>query len=334
MSFFKNLFGKKKVPDEAHKVQNAPQQRQKKEPPQKISKENRVFDLMLPTFLYWFRDGKMFSTNMNDYPVYLKNVVDNPPHFFKWLIAKGFLVHATPEESLKKLTVGELKSILENEDLASTGKKSKLIETIITNIPPQRIENLLPPVYVPSEKSQSFKKNSDYYNYLTVKKYNLEFEEYMMVRQKITKYVPRPRDIAWAVMNKQSTQYFVDQKYGLFRNVRLSQFYFLKDENKLANAYQMLLAVLYIDLTGFCNGGSRSQIDENLLAPKIVEWINKYQEYYRGKDSIEKVKALSGDLPSYFTDKQFEEILNLIFKNPNLVYEDVLDHFGIPYERP
>lgn len=60
-------------------------------------------------------------------------------HALENLAANGFLEWAPKAHSLSSLKVAELRGILENSDLPTTGKKADLVDRIVSNIPEDQI---------------------------------------------------------------------------------------------------------------------------------------------------------------------------------------------------
>ncbi len=59
------------------------------------------------------------------------------------LEAKGFIRKALPHESLLKMTVPEIKNILTQNSLSTTGKKAELIERVLGNIDFEKLKTII-----------------------------------------------------------------------------------------------------------------------------------------------------------------------------------------------
>lgn len=216
--------------------------------------------------------------------------IRNPVAYHKDLIAQGYFDQAPLSAILKTFKVVELKQLLAQMGKPSTGKKEVLIERVAEAAPKEFIDQLCPDkLYVLSEKGQHFL--SEHQNCVLVHKHKtnwgIDWHEFdANFRPGLSFY-----DVAWGIFNRR----VVADKNTFGRNEYLHMYQLLAEEGKRGHAFEMLLRVLYIDLSGVCASGSFQLYREGIyskkdlrehfgiaimLAPGIVNPIADFTDLY------------------------------------------------------
>lgn len=111
-----------------------------------------VMDILVATFLKWSKNGKSLDETDEKYPKYLTaNYFSGKCHeLHQRLIDLEYLIEADAESILSSLKVVDLKDILSEHALPTSGKKQTLIKRIIENISIKDLD--IQRVYIPSDK--------------------------------------------------------------------------------------------------------------------------------------------------------------------------------------
>ena len=276
-------------------------------------------------FLYWAKNGKPYDENPKKYPVYFfyGYGITDMPGFFRTMIKQGYVEPIGIGEKLKKIRVADLRQILQDNGLPAKGKKEDLLNRIVQAVPQEKIpKNLLGrDIYIPSKKGIEFIRNNSFYDFLTVKKYCIEWSDFECARRSITSFVPSAHDIAWAVLNNKTIEYLKSMDFGMYRNIFLSKYRLLHDEGRDELAFVQLLCAFYLDLSGWENAGKRVKKDDAItfaLSTALPGLI------YDARDALtettfEQVFRHIGAITSYIDRDQFEKITRLCICNRGLV---------------
>lgn len=290
MSFFSKLFSKKETP-------------QTDSMPVKVSfteSVNPTYSPEIPalqgdyakTVFLWAHDKASPVRKKDEYARYFlyECGIRNPVTYHKELIAQGYFAPAPVIAILKTLKVAELKQLLAQMGKPATGKKEVLIERISESASKELIDQLCPDkLYVLSEKGQQFL--NEHKNYVLVHKHKtnwgIDWHEFdAHYRPGLSFY-----DVAWGIFNKR----IIADKNTFGRNEYLHMYQLLAEEGKRERAFEMLLRVLYIDLSGVCASGSYQLYREGIyskkdlrehfsiaimLAPGIVNPIADFADLY------------------------------------------------------
>ena len=215
--------------------------------------------------------------------------IRNPSKYHRELISSGYFLEATAEQNLSSLKVTELKEILSALGQSTTGKKDTLIWRIANNADDDLIAQYCPEkLYVLSEMGQAFLcEHDDYVMVHKHKNWGVTWQEYDSHKIHGQNYY----DTMWTIFNEQLSKQPRD--YG--RSQYLFMYQLLREEGKQEHALQMLLRVLYIDLSGvegmqwydmYHNGFyNQKEVRECfniaiMLAPGILEPIKEFEDIY------------------------------------------------------
>lgn len=198
------------------------------------------------TIFLWAHSKASPVKNNGDYARYFlyECGIRNPSKYHRELIADGFFEAASIEQALNALKVTELKEILVEIGQATTGKKDALIWRIANNADPLIVARYCPErLYMLSETGRLFlEEHDDYVMVHKHKNWGVDWKEYDAHKVSGQSYY----DTMLSIFNEQ----IANNSQSLGRNLYLYMFQLLSEEGKRASALQMLLRVLYIDLSG------------------------------------------------------------------------------------
>ena len=172
--------------------------------------------------------------------------IKNPRQYHIDLINDGYFQEATYKEVLNTFSAKNLKEILEHENQPKTGKKELLINRIIENIDEDVIKSYITePYYIISKKGYDFVQT--HYDYVLLHKYkrfNIDWREYD--KKKMPGY--SFYDTVWGILNER----VMEDKRNFGRNQYMFMYEICRDQGKRDRALELILTVLYIDLSGSC----------------------------------------------------------------------------------
>ena len=223
--------------------------------------------------------------------------IRNPSKYHRELIAEGYFVEASVEQMLSSLKISELKEILGALGQSTTGKKDALVWRVANNADEALIERYCPEKqYALSEKGNEFLRvHDDYVLVHKHKNWGISWKEYDAHKVPGQNYY----DTMWEIFNEQLSKQPRD--YG--RTQYLFLYQLLSEEGKREHALQMLLRVLYIDLSGiegmqwydmYRQGIYKEKEIRDLfniaimLAPGIIHPIKEFEDVYTD-DIVEKL---------------------------------------------
>lgn len=225
--------------------------------------------------------------------------INNPAKFHRELIDAGYFVEATVEQMLAALKVSELKEILTVIGQPTTGKKDVLIECIVNNASGALISKYCPErLYILSELGETFlQEHNDYVMVHKHKSWGVGWKEYDAHKISGRSYY----DTMWAIFNEQLAN--GPRDFG--RNQYLCMYQLLKEEEKRIPALEMLLRVLYIDLSGV----------------EGMQWYDMYRQgLYKEKDVRECFSIAIMTAPGIlnpikeFSDVYSDELVDRIYE--------------------
>ncbi len=195
-----------------------------------------------------------YTTDQTDFPQfwYYQYAVSDPSELLKSLQQKGFTRSATAAESLSRLTIPQLKSILLENGLKASGKKADLVNAVISGIDPEALEKAVKKRrYVLTELGQSELKDNAYIPYLHSHK-SLDISIWD-INKKVANYPKKLwRDLIWGELQRQSYEamrYISSGNWGLFVNNQYQQVDFLLEEGKNEEAFEILVNAIHNQLT-------------------------------------------------------------------------------------
>ena len=263
------------------------------------TKINNVFDNDIPalqgdyakTIFLWAHNKASAIRNDDEYVRYFlyECGIRNPSAYHKELINEGYFQNASTEDILSNLKVSELKEILSSLGQSGTGKKEVLIERVLQNADETFIKKFCSEeLYVLSQKGEDFLiRNNDYVLIHKHKDWGIDWKDYDSRRKPGYSFY----DIVWGILNER----VLKETYNFGRNAYLNMYQLLKEEGKKENAIEMLLRVLYIDLSGtlgmdcykLYKDGIYTQKElieyfnvAIMLAPGIINAVSDYKDIY------------------------------------------------------
>lgn len=170
--------------------------------------------------------------------------IRNPSKYHQELIAAGYFAEATAEQMLSSLKVTELKEMLSMLGQSTTGKKDALVWRIVNNADEDFIARYCPEkLYMLSEMGQAFlQEHDDYVMIHRHKNWGVDWKEYDAHKIPGCSYY----DTMWRIFDEQ----LVKDQWMYGRNIYYYMYQLLCEEGKREQALQMLLRVLYLDLSG------------------------------------------------------------------------------------
>ena len=281
MSLFSKLFGTKEsiktssqVPTVAQQVNDAPAYQG---------------DYAKAVFLWTFSKASPIKED-DEYARYLlyECGIRNASAFHKKMVREGFLQESQACDMVAALKMSEIKTILSDLGLQTTGKKEALVQRVIENIDSANVRQYFPiTMYSISDTGKTFLAEHEGYILLhRHRNWDISWQEFDANS--------RPgrsiNDTVWGILNGRIMS---AEDYG--RHPYYCMYELLKEEGRRPDALRMLLMVFYIDLSGIqglCyidlyRSGVYKQKDvlENFgisitLAPGIVSSIAELQDAY------------------------------------------------------
>ncbi|MGN0680747.1 MAG: SAP domain-containing protein [Candidatus Fimisoma sp.] len=209
--------------------------------------------------------------------------------YHRELISQGYFDPASTTDMLSSLRVADLKQALSELGQPVSGKKDALISRIIETGDTATIRKLCPEeMYVLSEKGHAFlQEHNDYVLVHKHKNWEIDWHEYDANHRPGFSFY----DTVWGILNERVLK--DNQNYG--RNAYLCMYQLLAEEGKRERAIELLLRVLYIDLSGVFAMRSYQMYREGfytkkelrdhfdiaiMLAPGIIHPIKDYKDVY------------------------------------------------------
>lgn len=292
------------------------------------SGNNSNSDFSNANFLNRYSISAIGKTN-DDYPRYISYTfnIANPILKHREMIENGYLEKGKFPDALKKLKLPKLKAILTAHHLPTSGKKSDLVQRILTSdIDKSTID--IPPVYVLSDKGKEYIKKYDYY--IEIVKYLGNGEVTLDEFDRIKAQQPHlsVRDIVWQIYNTHYIEHQTNGDYGLLRNLEMLRYELLETENQLTDAAYRLIAALYYELSGMSNGNYISNFEDVAIYPWACEALKKFKDYITD-EMIDKCYSRLHVPFRYFDKSAFKNIVHDIIA----VYEnaDEIDLNNYPH---
>lgn len=282
-----------------------------------------------------------------------KTINRKPPQYFHYnyginaeisiekLLENNFLRHSTPYESLNSLKVNELKTILKDNSLKVSGKKSELINRIKENISEKSVKEYIkePSLIITDRGKRVFE---EYYYIVPAHKndskdgvYNvatsLEF-----VNEFTEDYNPPNGDISWELFQKDLLSNQKNGDFGLVRNSVLNMAVQLNREGKSRDSLMNYIRVFIMDLSGTGNGRTLHKPELVFIAPGIISVIRGLiKEVEISNDELQNLYNLSWrgtrpSIPFHYLTK--EECIMCLNKSLVGEEEDVTDLIHKKYE--
>lgn len=214
--------------------------------------------------------------------------IRNAPAYHRALVDQGYLERSSVRDVLSAHKVDELKAALADCNLPTTGKKAALIDRLMDNCGEDELRSRFPEeTYAISEKGQKFLDEHIAYVFLhRHKDWGITWQDFDLAKKPGFSV----NDTLWAIFNKR-----VLRSTSFGRNEYFCMFELLMEEKKYRNAVEMLLRVIYIDVSGaeglpylkmYQTGGISAKQARDffgaavLLAPGLFFQLSKLKDYY------------------------------------------------------
>lgn len=246
--------------------------------------------------------------------------ITNPSAYHNQLISEGYFEKASPAEMLNTLKVTELKQLLAEMGQSATGKKDALIEKLASCISGEEMSRLFPAThYVLSGKGQAFiDEHTDYVLVHQHKNWGIDWKDYDARKKPGYSFY----DIVWGILNER----VLTDTHSFGRNAYLCMYQLLKEENRKANALEMLLQVLHIDFSGSLGMDCYDLFKNNvyskqelldcfniamMIAPGLINDLSAFADIY-DEGTVEHV--CERRLPVQICSKElFKQIVGSVF---------------------
>lgn len=286
MGLFSKLFGKKEEPEKESEIIVTSKAQ--------IRVEDGIpefqGDYAKSVFLWSQRKAGPIQKS-NIYPQYIKYEcgISDPFEYHKELLAGGYFEAATLPDMLKSLKAAEIKEILKELQLPVSGKKEALIERVPDTLDDEILKKYFPfPLYSLSEMGEHFLlEHNDCVQIHTHKNWEITWDEYKKRCTPNRSFY----DTVWGIFNERLTK--APHDFG--SNTYYAMYQLLEEEGKKGQALEMLLRVLYIDVSGvgvvqqvsmYRSGYStKKELLEDfdvyvMLAPGIISSIARYKDEF------------------------------------------------------
>lgn len=271
-----------------------------------------VENLNIAKILNWYHHTVQTPYKNSDFPQWMKYEcgVEEPLKKQKQLLTEGFLKQCSFEETLRKLTVPQLKDIIRSQGLQNANKKADLIAIISANANRSIIS--LPVAYTTSDKGNAFiEENKELLTADSYRVYDVSIEEYFNETKFYTEGY-NSLDVVKSILNKRIAIYSKEKNFGFLRNVYLKLAEIAEREKDYSCAIKNYIFTTYYDVTGLGNNNSFSP-DDIFLAPAVIKAIEKYKDLYT-REMINECKELY--IPRSCTSfKEFEKLIKKIINN-------------------
>lgn len=259
--------------------------------------------------------------------------------YHKKMITEGYFEEASVETRLSYLKVPELKNILIDLGQPVTGKKDVLIQRIIESADDVTIKKVSSTtLYELSQLGKEFLiQHNDYVMIHKHRNWGVDWKEFDAAHKPGMSYY----DTMWGIFNKR----LVENAHHFGRNEYSNMYQLLREEDKREKALEMLLRVLYIDLSGvegetvykLYKSGVHSQKEAIeyfdiaiMLAPGIINSVKEYKDIY---NDLVVEKIYEQKLPVQVCDKEL--FLSIIHSLLDDTYneEEVIEKLKKEYEK-
>lgn len=181
----------------------------------------------------------------NDYQSYLiyECGINDPPSYHIQMIREGYLREAKPEKKMSYLKVTDLKDMLKEYGLPSSGNKQQLICRLLNETDEEYINNYCSQaMYTITAKGRHFlDNNQDYIRLHKHRDWDINWKEFDIHKKPGYSF----SDTVWEIFNERilkSSDFGRSQYYMMYQ--------LLLEENKRKQACRIILHVLYLDLSG------------------------------------------------------------------------------------
>lgn len=225
----------------------------------------------------------------------------NAPKLFKSLVSKGYYVKQTSiENTLNRKKVDELRALLKEFNLPSTGTKAVLIERLLKESTEKQLASIdLIEEYVLSEIGQDIVNSHEHIAFFH--RNAMDISPQQAHDFKVQNPNASPIEIAHNLLEKMGQDHLKKGNWGLYRNTRL---YLAQAETTVGNSREALnhyYEVCYLDISGLSNNFNLDYLNRNLdkyykynsafntMAPGVIDRVLKLMK----KLNLPEDKAVS-----------------------------------------
>lgn len=170
------------------------------------------------------------------------------------LLDREFIRVGSVESAMWKSTVVELKDVLRENEQKVSGKKEVLIKRLLDEVEEEKLNDVFPRrTYETTDLGEEVLKRNEHIPY--IHRNNIGELDIFSLNELVKELEPgySYRDAIWGYLNKRGTELISENSFGLYRNCRFTMSEFVHEENKLSNAFALLVEVIRYDLSGLNN---------------------------------------------------------------------------------
>ncbi|WP_273420243.1 SAP domain-containing protein [Veillonella caviae] len=262
----------------------------------------------------------------SDFPYYFtERYSPNWQNLVQKLIENGYLQFASPIDALQYLIIPELKSILKNNNLKLSGKKSELIERIKNNIPIDKIEHLIPLIYQATVSGEELIKQYEVYIMLENSQYNLS--EIYATKQELERLNQNTStdNIIQIVISNNILRNSQEKNWSDFMFNYYDLSIYQTQKSNYSEALNNLMRFVYMNLTGLSRNNTVESYTLLLIPPAAIRNTDKLMQKLLIDNNefnerfIENASELDKIIPFTYFDKYIAlEIYKDALKEPDL----------------
>ena len=219
------------------------------------------------------------------------------------LAERGYIEFGSAADQLPALTVAQLKDLASKYEIPAKGKKADLVAAIRNGIPPEALESEIPDQkYKLTAKGQAELEANEYVTYMhsapdkTVEDdtYGEPFNVWTINKALAEQNRTDWKNVIWEEYTRLSYKYMSEGKWGLYRNVRYSMFYFSMYEGRYTDALRFCSEVFFYDMN----------LDLPTIAPGVVRYAQRC--YKKAGLSIDEASDLvSGAVAGLYSPERY-----------------------------
>ena len=195
-------------------------------------------------------------TDQEDFPTFWRRDygILQMPKLLASLVERDFLTEAPIEQTLEAATVPALKAALKKSGKPVGGKKTELIERLLTTVPEGELYALFPRrTFALTAAGVRAIDEAMHIPYLH--KYPVEGMTLWTLHREVAQRPEQSyRDLIWTHLETRSLSHLQAGAYDAYRACRYRMYQFQMEDNKLKRAFPLLAEVIYYDLSGSVGG--------------------------------------------------------------------------------
>lgn len=227
------------------------------------------------------------SENINDYVQYfVYRYKVNPIKLIKRLLSEGYLSIGLNEgnqyEFISSLKVTQLKEMLKNKNIKSSGKKESLINRVLENYSIIEISELYPNskklCFITDKAKQLIEENIDLVKlHQSYSNYMIEYDEYIIQKSKLIN--PNFENVCVKIFKERVTIQTVNKNWGLLRCTYFNLFSIYQSQDDYYEACKNLTKSIYIDLSGMTNCNSVHKLNQSCFC--LAKFLIKNKSFFK-----------------------------------------------------